>query len=61
MGGGEDINNLELAHLYPPADETVLAVYTRINDAVCNKALVTPFLIRHAQRRASGGRRGISI
>jgi len=47
MGGGEDINSLELAHLYPPAAETVLAVYTGINDAVCNKALVTPFLIRH--------------
>lgn len=47
MGGGEDINSLELAHLYPPAEETVLAIYTGINDAVCNKALVTPFLIRH--------------
>ncbi len=47
LAESEDINSLELAHLFPPADETVLAIYTGINDAVCNKALVTPFLIRH--------------
>lgn len=43
----EDITSLELAHLYPPCRESVLAVYVGINDAVCNKGLVAPFLIRH--------------
>lgn len=43
----EDINALELAHLIPPVPETVLAIYVGINDAVCNKGLVTPFLPRH--------------
>jgi hypothetical protein len=45
---GEDINSLELSHLIPSVPETVLAVYVGINDAVCNKGLVTPFLVRHA-------------
>lgn len=44
---GEDINSLELAHLIPSVPETILAIYVGINDAVCNKGLVTPFLIRH--------------
>ena len=43
----EDINCLELAHLIPQVKETVIAIYVGINDAVCNKALVTPFLPRH--------------
>jgi len=43
----EDINALELAHLIPEIPETVLAIYVGINDAVCNKGLVTPFLVRH--------------
>ena len=32
----------------PDVPETVIAIYVGINDAVCNKALVTPFLVRHA-------------
>jgi hypothetical protein len=44
----EDINCLELAHLIPSVPETVLAVYIGLNDAVCNKGLVTAFLPRHA-------------
>lgn len=43
----EDINSLELAHLIPPVKETALAIYVGINDAVCNKGLVTPFLPQH--------------
>ena len=43
----EDINALELAHLIPEVPETVLAIYVGINDAVCNKGLVSPFLLRH--------------
>jgi len=44
---GENIDCLELAHLIPGVPETVLAIYVSINDAVCNKGLVTPFLLRH--------------
>ena len=44
----EDMDSLELAHLLVKIPETVLAVYIGINDAVCNKGLVTPFLPRHA-------------
>lgn len=44
---GEDINCLELAHLIPDVAETVIAIYLGINDAVCNKGLVAPFLVRH--------------
>lgn len=43
----ENIDSLELAHLIPQVKETVIAIYVGINDAVCNKALVTPFLPRH--------------
>ncbi|MBI2843185.1 MAG: hypothetical protein HYX78_07270 [Armatimonadetes bacterium] len=43
----EDVDCLELAHLLPAVPETVLAVYLGINDAVCNKGLVAPFLVRH--------------
>ena len=43
----EDINSLELAHLIPEVDETIIAIYVGINDAVCNKGLVSPFLVRH--------------
>ena len=43
----EDINCLELAHLIPDVNETVIAIYVGINDAACNKGLVSPFLIRH--------------
>lgn len=47
---GEDINSLELAHIIPPVPETVIAIYVGINDAICNKALVAPFLVRHAHK-----------
>jgi hypothetical protein len=43
----EDINCLELAHLIPSVPETVLVIYLSINDAVCNKGLVSPLLPRH--------------
>jgi len=43
----EDINTVELGHMIPAVPETVLAIYVSINDAVCNKALVTPFLLQH--------------
>jgi hypothetical protein len=43
----ENINSLELAHLVPQVPETILAIYVGINDAVCNKGLVSPFLVRH--------------
>lgn len=43
----EDINCLELAHLLPEVPETVLAIYLGINDAVCNKGLVTALLPQH--------------
>jgi hypothetical protein len=60
----EDINDLELAHVLPAVAETVLAIYVGINDAVCNKGLVAPFLLRHAHNNVfvfdpavfSGGR-----
>ena len=48
FASGEDINSLELAHLIPTVPETILAIYVGINDAVCNKGLVCPFLLRHA-------------
>ena len=44
---GEDVNSLELAHLVPDVPESLIAIYLGINDAVCNKGLVSPFLIRH--------------
>ena len=47
MAPSEDINCIELAHLLPPVRETVIAIYLGINDAACNKGLVSPFLIRH--------------
>lgn len=43
----EGTNSLELAHLLPEVPETILAIYVGINDAVCNKGLVTPFLPQH--------------
>ena len=43
----EDINCLELAHLLPEVPETALAIYVGINDAVCNKGLVTGLLPQH--------------
>ena len=43
----DDINVLELAHLMPDIHETVLAIYVGINDAVCNKGLVTTLLPQH--------------
>jgi hypothetical protein len=45
--GHEDINHLELAHLVPPVAESVIAIYLGVNDAVCNKGLVCPILVRH--------------
>lgn len=47
LSPGEDINSLELAHLIPEVKESVIAIYVGINDAVCNKGLVSPFLVRH--------------
>jgi len=44
---GEDVNALELAHLVPDVPETILAIYLGINDAACNKGLISPFLVRH--------------
>lgn len=43
----EDINSLELAHLLPEVAQTALAIYVGINDAVCNKGLVTALLPQH--------------
>jgi len=43
----EDINSLELAHLIPEVAETLLGIYVGINDAVCNKGLVTALLPQH--------------
>ena len=43
----EDINSLELAHLIPQLPESIITTYLAINDAVCNKGLVNPFLVRH--------------
>lgn len=64
MPEAEDINCLELAHLVPDVPESVIAIYLGINDAVCNKGLVSPFLIRHGHHNVfafdpevwSGGR-----
>lgn len=47
LAAGEDVNALELAHLLPAVPETVIAIYVGINDAACNKGLVSPFLLRH--------------
>jgi hypothetical protein len=47
LAESEDINTLELAHLIPEVEETMLAIYLGINDAVCNKGLVTPLLPQH--------------
>ncbi len=44
----EGAETLELAHLLPTVPETVLVIYIGINEAVCNKGLVTPLLPRHA-------------
>lgn len=46
-GDDEDINSLELAHLVPTVPESIIAVYLAINDAVCNKGIVSPILVRH--------------
>lgn len=48
LSGTEGVETIELAHLLPKVPATVLAIYVGINDAVCNKGLVTPFLPRHA-------------
>lgn len=50
LPGSESIDDLELAHIIPTVPETLLAIYVGINDAVCNKALVTRFLVRHAHK-----------
>ena len=47
LPASEDINALELAHLIPSVKETMLAIYLGINDAVCNKGLVTALLPQH--------------
>lgn len=64
LSGSEGMSVLELAHLIPIVPETMLSIYIGINDAVCNKGLVTPFLPRHAHNNVfvfdpqiySGGR-----
>ena len=43
----EDINSIELSHLLPSVPETLIAIYVGLNDSTCNKALVSPFLVRH--------------
>lgn len=48
LSGDEGMEVLELAHLLPHVPETILSIYIGINDAVCNKGLVTPFLPRHS-------------
>ncbi|SFK71144.1 hypothetical protein [Proteiniphilum acetatigenes] len=48
MAGAESADTLEIAHLIPAVPETVLAIYIGINDVVCNKGLVSPFLPRHS-------------
>jgi hypothetical protein len=48
LSAAEGLEALELAHVIPAISETVLAIYVGINDAVCNKGLVAPFLLRHA-------------
>jgi hypothetical protein len=48
LSNSESTEVLELAHLFPRVPETLLTIYIGINDAVCNKGLVTPFLPRHA-------------
>jgi len=50
LSEAEGIDSLELAHTVPSVPETVIALFVGINDAVCNKALVTPFLVRHAHK-----------
>lgn len=47
LAPGEGIDALELAHLIPAVPEALIAIYVGINDAVCNKGLVSPFLVRH--------------
>ena len=47
LAPNEDINSIELAHLIPQVKESIIAIYVGINDAVCNKGLVSPFLVRH--------------
>jgi len=47
LAPSEGIDSLELAHLAPAVPETILAIYLGINDAACNKGLVSPFLLRH--------------
>ncbi|MDP6630978.1 MAG: hypothetical protein QGH42_00610 [Kiritimatiellia bacterium] len=47
LAPSEGIDVLELAHLTPAVPETILAIYLGINDAACNKGLVSPFLPRH--------------
>ena len=39
---------VELAHMIPEVPETLIAIYVSLNDAVCQKGLVTPFLLNHA-------------
>lgn len=43
----ENLDALELAHIIPSVPETIISIYMGINDAVCNKGLVAPFLVRH--------------
>ncbi len=47
LAPGEGEECIELSHTIPTVPETVIAIYVGINDAVCNKGLVTRFLVRH--------------
>ena len=47
LSADEDVNCLELAHLIPDVAESMLTIYVGINDAVCNKGLVTALLPNH--------------
>ena len=50
LSEAEGTGSLELAHIIPSVPETVIVLFVGINDAVCNKALVAPFLVRHAHK-----------
>lgn len=48
ISSSEDEDALELVHLIPSVPETILALHIGINDSVCTKSIVSPFLPRHA-------------
>ena len=48
ISSSEDEDALELVHLIPSVPETILALHIGINDSVCTKSIVSPFLPRRA-------------